>query len=158
MALPTPVADQEILGRRIISSRDARRASRNKIVPTVFIAAHPAIDISVDRIFVSFENEVLNVALDETPPDRNFYGWAKLTAKQAREMNCCVKGSPTCSNRFHADIILPSNVSGDTDAEIARAKELAEASEWLVRPDRSLDESLEESARIRAERRQRMAD
>ena len=158
MALPTPVADQEILGRRIISSRDARRASRNTIIPTVFIDDHPVTDISVDRIYVSFENEVLNVAVDETPSDRNFYSWAKLMAKQARCMKCCVKQSRTCKNRFHADIILPSSVSGDTDAEIEKAKELAEASEWLVRPDRSLDESLEESARIRAERRQRMAD
>lgn len=158
MDLPTSVADHEILGRRIISSRDAKRASRNTIVPTVFIDDHPVNDVSVDRIYVSFENEVLAVALDETPSDRNFYGWAQLTARAAREMNFRVKSSPTCKNCFHADIILPSNVSGDTDAEIEKAKELAEASEWLIRPDKSIDQLLEESARKRAERRQSTTD
>lgn len=155
MALPASVSDQEILGRRIISSRDARRASRNRIVPTVFIAAHPATDISVDRIHSPLELEVLNVAVDETPNDRNFYGWATLTAGQARERECCVEGTPTCVNRFHADIILPSRVSGDPDAEIEKAKELANASKWFVRPDKSLELLLEESARQRAEQRQR---
>ena len=158
MPLPTSVADQEILGRRIISSRDAKRASRNTIIPTVFIDDHPVIDISVDRIYVSFENEVLDVALDETPSDRNFYGWARLTAKQARDANCCVKGSRTCTNRFHAGIVLPSNVSGDTDEEIAKAKELAQVSKWLVRPDKSLEQILEERNRRRAARRRISAD
>ena len=90
MALPTSVADQEILGRRIISSRDAKRARRNTIVPTVFIDGHSVTDISVDRIYGLFENEVLAVSLDETPSDRNFYGWVQLTARAARghELSC----------------------------------------------------------------------
>ncbi len=155
MALPKSVADQEMLGRRIISSKDAKRASRSSIAPTVFIDDH---SVSVDRIYDSFENEVLNVALDETPSDRNFYGWATLTAKQVRNTKCCVKGSRTCTNRFHADILLPSSVSGDTDAEIEKAKELAKASKWLVRPDKSLEQMLQESARQRAARRQRSVD
>ncbi len=155
MALPTSVADQEVVGRRIISSGDAKRANRKKIPPTVFIHAHSVTDISVDRIHSPFQLEVLNVAVNETPCDRNFYGWAKLTAKQARDLNCCVKGSRTCTNRFHADIVLPSSVSGDTDAEIEKAKELAKASKWLVRPDKSLNQMLQESARQRAERRER---
>ena len=125
---------------------------------SVFIGNDAKTEISVDRIYPSFENEVLNVVLDETPSDRNFYGWAKLTAKQARDTNCCVNGSPTCTNRFHADIILPSNVSGVTDAEIEKAKELTKASKWLVRPDKTLDQILEESARMRAQRRQRTVD
>ena len=158
MALPTSVADQEILGRRIISSRDAKRARRNTIVPTVFIDGHSVTDISVDRIYGSFENQVLAVALDETPSDRNFYGWVQLTARAARDTNCRVKSSPTCKNCFHANIILPSDVSRDTDAEIEKAKELAKASAWLVRPDKSIDQMLEESTRKRAERRQRAVD
>lgn len=159
MALPKSVADQEVIGRRIISSKDAKRAAnRDTILPTVFIDGHPVIDISVDRIYVSRENEVLDVAVDETPSDRNFYGWAQLTAKQVRDRKCCVKGSRTCSNPFHADIVLPSSVSGDIDAEIEKAKELASASKWRVRPDKTLDEMLEESARQRAERRRNTID
>ena len=155
MALPKAVADEEVIGRRIISSGDAKRANRDKIPPTVFIQSHPVTDISVDRIHSPLELEVLNVAVDETPNDRNFYGWATLTAEQARERECCVEGTPTCANRFHADIILPSRVSGDPDAEIEKAKELANASKWFVRPDKSMELLLEESARQRTERRQR---
>ena len=111
--------------------------------------------ISVDRIYDSFEHEILRVALDETPADRNLYGWAKLTAKQARDSDCRVKHSPTRSNRFHADIVLPTNISGIKYAEIEKAKELADASEWLARPDKSLEQILHERNHQRDQRQQR---
>ena len=85
------------------------------------------------------------MALDETPSDRNFYGWVQLTARAARDMNCRVKSSPTCKNCFHANIILPSDVSRDTDAEIEKTKELAKASAWLVRPDKLIEQKLEKA-------------
>ena len=55
------------------------------------------------------------------------YGLASIRADKVRETSSMIFGSPTISNPFHADILLPPDDGKDFVMDITR--KLAEASE-----------------------------
>ena len=130
------VAPQELIGRRISSSKEARRASRNQTRMGVFDPGEGKTVISVDRISAAPISEITEIAKKhDTARNRTFYGWAVVSVESARANNRKVVASPIPNiNPYHADIELPTIAADDEYQRKVRLQQhfqqLADASSW----------------------------
>ena len=138
MNVPDHIASDEELGRGVFSSRNARRAERSRIPYNVFLEKVGQTDISVDRLSIAPEKEAVAIAVNvgaaRTPP-ATFYGWAVVTAEEARRNGREAIASPLNDNPYHADIRLPELTVEDREEQKRHAQELADASRWRERPN-----------------------
>lgn len=125
--LPERVGTEEKLGRRVFSRRAAKRASRGRVLPKLFMER--GLLISVDRLSGVSLDEVERVAQKAAlNRDGPFRGWAVVACSEARSAGRRVRSSPRDDNPYHADIVLPA---GATEAHREwHAQELAAASRW----------------------------
>lgn len=93
--------------------------------------------ISVDRLSIAPLNEALAIAdARDGARNRNFYGWAVVSASNAALNGRIVEASPIPNiNPYHTDIILPQSAADDRGEQKRHAQELRDASHWRARPD-----------------------
>ena len=93
--------------------------------------------ISVDRLSIAPLNDVTAIAdARDGARNRNFYGWAVVSASNAALNGRIVEVSPILNiNPYHADIILPQSAADDRDEQKRHAQELRDASRWRACPD-----------------------
>ena len=126
------LAPHELIGRRISSSRKARRARRNLIAASVFEPGGGKSDISVDRISAAPLSEITEIAeRHDTGRGRTFYGWVAVSVAAASANNRRVVSSPIPNlNPYHADIKLPASAATDEYQRAQHLLQLADASSW----------------------------
>lgn len=130
------LAPNELIGRRVSSSKNARRARRNLIAASVFEPGEGKSDISVDRISVAPISEITEIAdRHDTGRGRTFYGWAIVSVESASANERSVVASPIPNiNPYHADIKLPTNAADNEYQRKVRLQQhfqqLADASYW----------------------------
>ena len=146
MNIPNNIAPEEDLGRGIFSRRNARRAERSRAPYNVFLEKVGQTDISVDRLSIAPEKEAVaiadNVGAARTPP-ADCYGWAVVTAEEARRSEREAIASPLNTNPYHADIRLPDLTAEDREEQKRHAQELADVSRWRERPNLPEDDHQE---------------
>ena len=126
------VLPTEELGRGIFSGSAARR-SRTAIPKNVFLERQGIIRISVDRLSLVPAIEAVQIAEKVADQrNRNFYGWAIISAESASLNGRHVEASPLTHNQFHADIVLPPEAT-EREEQIMHAQLLADASSWRAR-------------------------
>lgn len=137
MQIPETIAADEELGRGVSSRNSANRARRSLLPINEFLPRQGETHISVDRISIAPLNEALVIAdARDGARNRNFYGWAVVSASNAALNGRILGASPILNiNPYHADIILPQNASDDRDEQKRHAQELRDASHWRARPD-----------------------
>jgi len=130
---------EHLLGRRIFSSSDARKASRteNPIVTfRIFVDEKHPLELSTDRLDFADDTVMTQAADEEIPPDRNaFYGWATMSVENASQNERVVRVTPREGNPYHADICLPTPSAQETEVRIQHARELASYARWRSRAD-----------------------
>ena len=129
--IPNDVAIDELLGRRVSSSREARRAERN-VRAGVFDPGEGMTRISVDRLSVAPSSEITEIAREhDRNRKRTFYGWAAIGVKSASANGRRVVATPIPEvNLYHADIELPDDVANDEYQRARHLQQLADASSW----------------------------
>ena len=129
--IPNDVAIDELLGRRVSSSREARRAERN-VRAGVFDPGEGMPRISVDRLSVAPSSEITEIAREhDRNRKRTFYGWAAIGVKSASANGRRVVATPIPEvNLYHADIELPDDVANDEYQRARHLQQLADASSW----------------------------
>ena len=138
MTILPDLRESEAIGRRVFSSRNARRARNGRVVPDIFLESVEAESISVDRLDYA-ELSVL-AALSEKAgqgriPPKHFFGWATLGTGEAASGGRTVKATPDEDNIYHADIFLNLPRSDERrDIQKQHANELAAVAEWLDSP------------------------
>ena len=139
MQIPETIAADEELGRGVSSRNSANRARRSLLPINEFLPRQGETHISVDRLSIAPLNEVTAIAdARDSARNRNFYGWAVVSASNAALNGRIVEASPILNiNPYHADIILPQSAADDRDAQKRHAQELRDASHWRARPDLS---------------------
>ncbi len=132
---PKNIEDDDLLGRAIFSSREAKRATVGKIRSSVFTEKLNK-SLSVDRFNFCSDKELTNiqdknaqVRSTKEKTQRSFYGWASLKVFDARKENRKVQSTPIKENPYHADIILPEDIETEDDQR-EHAINLAESSKW----------------------------
>ena len=135
------IKNDDLLGRAVFSSRQAKKAQKAKVENNVFLEKPGNLSFSVDRFNLCSKKEPTciqdkNAKLRPVKESkkRSFYGWVNIKAKIARRNNRILRASPTKANPYHAEIILPDD-KNDRDAQIAHAWELASNAEptWTSR-------------------------
>ena len=132
----TAINDEDLLGRAIFSSGQARQASRGNINFNIFFYKDSQ-SLSVDRFGFCSEKELTqiqdkNAELRSAEGNkRSFYGWAEIETKSVRKNGLTVRAIPEKNNPYHAHINLPKNIH--KDERISFAKQLATFSEWKPR-------------------------
>lgn len=130
------VADQEELGRGVFSSSAAAKATRSLVPFSVFLEKKGEQRISVDRLSKAPTNEAVLIA-EKTAAHRQkpFFGWAVVTAANARKSDRRVRSTPIIpDNRYHADIVLPESAIELRDEQKQHAQELRDLSIWRPKP------------------------
>lgn len=137
MQIPETIAADEELGRGVSSRNSANRARRSLLPINEFLPRQGETHISVDRLSVAPLNEVTAIAdARDGARNRNFYGWAVVSASNAALNGRIARASPILNiNPYHADIILPQSAADDRDEQKRHAQELRDASHWRARPD-----------------------
>ena len=126
------VHPNEELGRGIFSSKTARR-SRTAIPKNVSLERKGITRLSVDRLSLAPAIKAIQIAeAVAIKRERNFYGWAIISAESASLEGRRVEASPVKDNQFHADIVLPPEAK-DREEQIMHAQLLADASSWRAR-------------------------
>ncbi|MYD60046.1 MAG: hypothetical protein F4W91_03300 [Gemmatimonadetes bacterium] len=144
MNIPNNIAPEEDLGRSVFSSRDAKRARRSRVSLNAFLEKEGQTDISVDRLSIAPEEEAVAIADNVgTARNRTFYGWAVVTAEEARRSEREAIASPLKNNLYHADIRLPELTAEDREEQKRHAQELADISRWRERPNLPEDDHQE---------------
>ena len=130
--VPTDIAADEELGRRVSSERNARRAQRSRVPFHEFLAAAGETRIYVDRLAIAPPDEAVAIAENrDRARNRAFYGWAVLSASDAGGNGRRVAASPVPGeNPYHADIALPQSAAKDREEQKRHAQELADSSHW----------------------------
>ena len=102
----------------------------------VFLSQKGSTEISVDRLTLAPEDKATAIAGKvASARNREFYGWAVVTAAKAGDDGRRVKATPTTDNPYHADIILPDLAAQDEEEQKRHAQELADTSRWRERPN-----------------------
>ena len=133
-----PVNEWEELGRRVFSRSVAKDAANGRVRPSVFCEKTGVKKMSVDRLTRAEPDGIAEVVADaekaaanRPEPPNIFCGWAVVAAEKVVSAGCSVKDSPTCCNRYHADIILPDAAMENEDAQKGYATTLAgKATKW----------------------------
>ncbi len=138
MTIPNDIALNEELGRGVFSKDQAKRAQRSRVPLNAFLVQEDTAEVSVDRLTLAPLDEATEIAdLTANARNRNFYGWAIVTAKKACKNGRSVIATPIPnSNPYHADIVLPTfSVQNQREKQKRHAQELADASCWRKRTD-----------------------
>ncbi len=136
MDIPNNIAPEEELGREVFSSKDAKRARRSRVSLNAFLETEGQTDISVGRLSIAPAEEAVAIADNVgATRSRTFYGWAFITAEEARRNRREAIASPLDNNPYHADIRLPDLAAEDREEQKRHAQELADASRWRERPN-----------------------
>ena len=124
------INDDDLLGRAVFSSRQARKAKRGVVEDSIFLKKPGSVSLSVDRFGFYSEKELTSIQdknaelRSQKELRRSFYGWVNIKAEKACRNNRKVQATPKeGSNPYHADIILPEGI--DRDQQITHARELA---------------------------------
>jgi hypothetical protein len=126
------IEETEELGRGISSSQDAKRYKKSRSKHTAFLPRKGVVDISVDRLSAAGIVEATTIADNrDAVRYRKFYGWLVVVAKDAAREGRRAVASPTESNPYHADIVLPHSAATDRDEQNQHAQDLADSSYWL---------------------------
>ena len=144
-----PVRGGETLGRRVSDTPGDRRGywrrirqnpdliPRDVFKPTLKSrTAAGNFCVSTDRLDAA-ESPGESAAIADREADEAgeiFYGWAAVSAEAAGRDGRRVCPSPTDSNPFHADIVLPEGPRGEKDTRRRHALALAENALWRPRP------------------------
>ena len=131
----------------MFSSRDAKASTAiQESHYNAFLEKEGQTDISVDRLSIAPEEEAVaiadNVGTARTLP-ATFYGWAVVTAEEARRSEREAIASPLKNNPYHADICLPELTAEDREEQKRHAQELADISRWRERPNLPEDDHQE---------------
>jgi len=130
-----PLQDSEVLGRRVYSQRGADRAKKGRVQKRLFLVEEGRTVISTDRLFPTKLVDIASIArLEGVKRTGPFYGWAEIVVSSAAQEDRRVKASPTHSNPYHADIVLPGRVASDREEQGRHAQRLADASSWRDSP------------------------
>lgn len=123
---PNVVLDSEMLGREVFF-RSHIRESANRVKPGLFLPKESERrPFSVNRLTLA--NRLIFVALGKVQARArrsNFYGFAELTAAEARRVRgddgwqMDVRGTPTLRNPLHADLSIWDDKGKDYDLMIA---------------------------------------
>ena len=136
MNIPNNIVPEEELGRGVFSSKNARRARQSRVPFNAFLEKEGQTDISVDRLSIAPEEKAVAIADNVgAARSRTFYGWAFITAEEARRNGREAIASPLKNNPYHADIRLPDLAAEDREEQKRHAQELADASRWRERPN-----------------------
>lgn len=129
------IKPEEILGRFVFSEKQCKRARRGRILHQIFREKRGKLDISVNRLDLVKPSVAADIA-DAAAVNRGgvFYGWATVTAEQARSGKRRTVASPQPGNCCHADIVLPDTARNDWEEQKRHAFELAEEAVWRERP------------------------
>lgn len=133
--VPTEIAPDEELGRRI-------RSSKHRSLPKHLFVPARGTSASVDRLTIASNQdamqELIELAKQQcTQSGRNFYGWAVLAAAEVSQNKRTVIASPQDDNPYHADIVLPEEAAHDQIAIGRHAQELADAATFREIPSSS---------------------
>ena len=128
--IPTIIASDEDIGRRISRRSDQYRVQRsNKSASKIFTPRKGELRLSMDRLTIAPPGKISQIAADtisKTTSDRQFHGWAVVNVQDVVANGRCVAASPIPGNPYHADIIL----TDDTDDQKSLAVELARLASW----------------------------
>ena len=128
--IPDKIATAEKIGRRLFHTSDVNRA-RNGTGWRQFLY-RGCKRLSTDRVSVGSTKELTEIACQETAArDGQFVGWAKVPVESAATGGRTVEASPTESNRYHADIVLPDCVVACKEKETRHAMELAKCASYM---------------------------
>lgn len=131
--IPTTIAPDEYLGRRISSRRDANRMQRtNKVPYSYFMPKEGDVRLSVDRLAIAPIGNISEIAAATIlrTSGNQFRGWAVVRAEAAAASERSVAASRIPGNPYHADIILPDDIANDRVAQKCHATVLASLASW----------------------------
>lgn len=133
-----PISDTDELGREVFSSREAKDARRDIILPKIFMGNEEDDSLSVDRLNHTSDEKMAQIGDRNSElrgPNRSFYGWATVTAEVASSDGRSVRETPQLENPYHADIDLNLATNVDRrEQQNAHANALAAAASWRERP------------------------
>ena len=146
---PEEVAHSELLARSVHQKNGFKRGKskgeQDKVTLRAFDPPKNPVnrskrlrEISVDRCQYLTESQAVALAWERAPArGGDFFGWATITAEDARKCGTEVVSSPVKeqNNPAHADILLPAGDIDDEQARNGRLLELAAASSWRDTPD-----------------------
>ena len=131
--IPTTIAPDEYLGRRISSRRDANRMQRtNKVPYSYFMPKKGDVRLSVDRLAIAPLGKISEIAAATIlrTSGNQFRGWAVVSAETAAASERSVAASPIPGNPYHADIILPDDTTSNRAIQKSHATALASVASW----------------------------
>ena len=145
---PEEVAHSELLARSVHQKNGFRKGKskgeKDKVTFRAFDPPKHPVDrskrlreISVDRCQYLTESRAGALARERTlARGGDFFGWATITAEDARKCGTEVVSSPAKdqNNPAHADILLPAGDIDDDQARNSLLLALAAASYWLDAP------------------------
>ena len=103
MTTPDHVGYQEILGRRVFHSRDARRAA-NGIFSARLLQPRPGENLSVDRLDGAELAEMAELARQQD--GRALMGWIIVSAQDAADCGHPAVAASTSENPRHAELVF----------------------------------------------------
>lgn len=120
--LPFLVGNEEILGRELLSSKLFKKPT-GRISPNAFYPESGKVKFSVSRL--SFAPLELFIRLGQKHAkmrgqDRNFYGFAEISAYNAKKIYKTLTSAIILENPFHAHIGLPVDDGADLILDLAR--------------------------------------
>jgi hypothetical protein len=125
--------DTEAVGRRVHSSKQAKRAEKGRIHFNIFLGKDGEPTLSVDRLDEAPQKKLVSIARRAAKArKRSFYGWAELVVLSVRENGRSVIASPLPDNPYHADIVLPPDSVECRRKQMEHAQNLADNSKWLA--------------------------
>ncbi len=151
--IPRSIDEDEKLGRhewsRSIAKKVYGRLARGEAPrppASKFKPPDGSCELSVDRMNFVDQRELAKLAeKNSTRNDPSLRGWYTLKAGDVAEAKCTVQGSPLEGNPYHADIILPVNVSAvdSRDDLMEYARNLAYLADFEPWGDWQYDDSAE---------------
>lgn len=133
MSVAGQIDADEYLGRRFYSRKSAERARRSRVPHSEFMPKKPPINISVDRLSMADQGgaDIANIArVEGASRPGSFRGWAVIANSIASSNGRETIASPTKTNPYHGEIVLPEIARDDKGLRTRHAQELADASHW----------------------------
>jgi len=132
---PPPLTEAENLGRSVYSRTSAKRASRAKPIPEVFLVRPDDNQISVDRMDHAERSDMAKLAIIRGQGRGNggkeFQGWAVVNVGDAATNGRTVMESPLPDNPYHADIRLNLPDDGERrERQKQHSVDLAARASW----------------------------
>lgn len=134
MSVASQIKANEDLGRRCYSRMPAKRARRTKapiVLHREFLPRGDSINISVDRLSMADQADADITAIarvEGVSRPGSFRGWFVIANSIASSNGRKTIASPTKTNPYHGEIVLPEIARHDQDERTRHAQELADAS------------------------------